>query len=459
MNVKLISFSESKILAMNVTHDIISEKIAEIIGKEETFVFCQEQSDLFQELKDGFENYDAILLAVDVSKFVSVKAALFRALGFKCRLDEKIVSLINSDTCMATLNENQIKAHSAIPVGGKAFITNDGLFSGFGMESGGQRFVVVPIDDRRIGFVIENGMQDFLAEGVEEEEPAPEAKDNDIPESMEGYVEPIENFVSDTPTQDMQQNEADEAEESQEENETENDFEDLNSSSYDEGIEYLAAKEVAEGKEDTDVFTEEFSILASRGINISFARIDENTALKNVLARIEKSPVTQFVDLADDESLSDDKRKEFVASNARKAMKETNSDFAIAISRIYEDAEKRYVFATLADAQKSSVFKIFASEEETDEELYFSSIESIIEKIVEVSEDVKATSFGDITSDETIAQGEKKEISLPTKIIIWLLAVIALCTLSALIIDSVMSSANMSEISSDIIGSVGNLWR
>ncbi len=457
MDIKLISFSENKILSMNVTHDIITEKIAENVGREITFNFCQTQQELLASLKDGFEKYDIVLLAVDVSRFVSTKAALFRALGFKCRLDSRIKELIDSDACMATMSENQVKAHAAIPVNGKAFVTADGLFSGFGIESGNQKLVMVPIDERRIDSVIQNGMTEFLFKDMDKiEKPAPVKEEaSDIPESMEGYVEPIEDFVSPKEDEEPQYEEIYTA---PAEEEPEDEFEDYNSSSYDEGVEYLAAKEAAEEAEGDAVFTEEFSILASRGVNVAFARMNENVALTQLFARVGKSPISQFEDFASVQTDNDEKRKENVASNAKIALNRTNAKFAVAISEIYEDEDaKRYIFATLADAEKASVFKIFAGEDETDDELYFSALESIIDKIDEASINMNKMPVEDTAVSFAEESDGKKDISFATKLVIWLLIVIALCTLSALIIDTVMSSASLGLGVTEIISDTGNL--
>ncbi len=456
---KLISFSESKIVAMNITHDVIAEKIEEVTGIEESFAFCRTQKELFSALKDGFENADVILLAVDVSRFVSTKAAIFRALGFKCKLNEKITDLINSDACMATLNENQVRAHAAIPVGGKAFITNDGLFSGFGIKAGKQKLVMVPIDERRIGAVLENGLLSFITEDFEKIEKKEEAKPvSDIPESMEGYVEQIEDF--ETPVQSDIQPQYEEiyrAPEAAEEN-----FEDVNSSSYEEAAAPKEEETVSDEYEDEDDTTfKNLSLIASRGVKIAFARMKDNAPYASLLRTLEKSSAVEFVDFMTDTSLTDDeKRKANAASNAKKAMKQTNADFAVSVSAVYRDEEGTgYVFATLTDVQKSSVFKIFASEGETDGDLYRAGLESIIEKIEEMSAEMKANAFSDGNADEANTVSEKKDISFATKVIIWLLIVVALCTLSALIIDAVMSgSASLGQSANAIIENTGNLF-
>ncbi len=459
VKIKLISFSESKLVAMNVSHEVIAEKIKEITGVDENFLFCQTQKEMFTGIKEGIEKANIIVLAVDASRFISTKAALFRALGFKCRLNAEITGLINSDACMATLNENQVNAHAAIPVGGEAFITNDGLFSGFGIESGRQKLIFVPIDERRIGAVLENGMIAFLSKGVEKKPVEEEKVESDIPEEMEGYVQPIENFETPAENTEPQYEEIYRAPEAT--TEEENEFEDIQSSSYNEeaDVEEELPATFEEEVHSENQQNDSLAVLASRGVKVAFARQSENVVYTNILSEIGNSSAVQFVDFAVDKTLDEDsRRKENVASNARKAMKQTNADFAVAMSKIYYDEDGAgYVFATLADVNKASVFKVFSSEDETEEDLYRAGFESILEKINEKTVDVKLVSDGFSSMGEATPT-KKNKITPATQIVIWVLVIVALCALSALIIDSVMSSsASLTESSGAIISEINNL--
>lgn len=461
MQIKLISFSESKVVSMNVAHEIIADRVKKITGVDEGFLFCGTQKEMFSGVKDGIENADVILVAVDVSRFISTKAALFRALGFKCRINSKITELINSDACIATLNENQINAHAAIPVGGEAFVTIDGLFSGFGIESGRQKLIFVPIDERRIEVVFENGLDDFLLKGAEksaeEAEDFPDEKKetvSDIPKEMEGYVQPIENFEPPVQPQyeEIYSSAKVEEKEEAEEKEVENEFDDVVSSSCGENV------TSDEMQKETNTF-DNMSAISSRGVRVAFARQSENGVYTRILSEYAPSNTVSFVDFALDKSLTDDmKRKENVASNARKAMKQANADFAVAMSEIYYDSDGvGYVFATLADVQKSSVFKIFSTDGETEEELYRTGLESIVEKIEETSKNSRFVQPAAEEDDKTETQ--VKKITPATQIVIWVLILVALCTLSALIIDSVMAgSASLSESTNMIVSEINNFF-
>ncbi len=457
MKIKLVSFSESKLVSMNVTHEVITDKIKEITGVDEEFLFCQTQKDMFTGVKDGIEKAEVILVAVDVSRFISTKAALFRALGFKCRLNTKITGLINSDACMATLNENQVNAHAAIPVGAEAFITNDGLFSGFGIESGKQKLIFVPIDDRRIGAVIENGLAEFLAKGVEKIQEEEAKEENDIPEEMEGYVQPIENFEAPAEKIEPEYEEIYRApQESAEEREA---FEDIASSSYDEEPVYeeVHAPAITFEEPEKEEVEAPLALLASRNVKLVFVRQSENTIYTNLISRYAKSPAADFVDFPVIKELADDvERKENTASNARKAMNRTQADFAVAMSEIYTGEDgSQYVFATLTDANKASVFKVFSAEDETAEDLYKAGLESIIEKIEEITVDVKPQ---DDDFVQAVKAEKKAKITPATQIAIWVLVIVALCALSALIIDSVMSSsASLTESTGMAVSEIANL--
>lgn len=448
MQIKLISFSESKMVSLNAAHAIIVKKIKEKTGVEEEFLYCNTQAEMFAGVKEGVEKSDIIVLAVDVSKFISTKAALFRALGFKCKLDSEISELINSDTCIATLNENQIKAHAAIPVGGEAFVTFDGLFSGIGMKAGKQKLVFVPIDEKRIENIIVNGMVDFIADGFVKDEdvftaeeaeeiPQEEAEERIIEETAVVEVEeekpvPQQEYVDIYSTGPL----AEKAPDS---------MEDV-SSSYKEPVVPIKAKE--------ESFLDKID---SRGVRISFVRQTENIVYTNVLGTIVSSDVVDFVDLPLDRSLTDDSQiKENVASNARKAMKQSATAYAVAMSEIlYDENGVGYIYATLADSQKSSVYKIFAAEDETDKELYKTGLESILEKIEELSRSVNSGAVVNVPEEKSDKMSRK--ISPSTLIVIWILVIIAAGTLTALILDMALSKdASLASSATAIISEMNN---
>lgn len=448
MQIKLISFSENDLASMNVAYEAISSKIKETTDIDESFLFCRTQKEMFSGIKEGIEKADVILVAVDASKYISTKAALFKALGFKCKLNAEITGLINSDACMATLNENQINAHAAIPVGGEAFVTKDGLFSGFGVEAGKQKLIVVPIDEKRIGTVLGNAFVSFLMKGNEKKEisVAKEAV-NDIPEEMEGYVQPIE--ASPEENTEPQYEEIYRAPEAP--------YEDIQSSSYNEEAPEDAYEE-AEEKEISSA--DPLTVLSSRGVKLTFVRQTENAVYTNILADYMNSDVVDFVDFAIDKTLTDDvKKKEGIASYARAAIKRTGADYSIAMSEICKDENgESYIFATLTDINKSSVFKIFSSENETDSDLYTTGLESIIEKIVENTENFSASNADFSSMGEATTTENKNKVTPATQIAIWVLVIVALCALSALIIDFAMSSnASLAESSGAVIKEFSNI--
>ncbi len=465
MRVKLISFSESKLVAMNMTHGVIADKVEEITGVEEGFLFCQTQKEMFNGVKSGVETADVIVLAVDVSRFISTKAALFRALGFKCRLNAEITNLINSEQCMATLNENQVKAHAAIPVGGEAFVTNDGLFSGFGIEAGKQKLIFVPIDEKRIGAILENGMIAFLSKGVEKVIPQEAPVQTDIPEEMEGYVEPIENFEQPQTTDELVGEQYEEiykapTEEEVVEETKEEAFEDISSSSLSEDLPEETAQLNIDRRAYAGIFAGALNSLEGKGAKIAVVRHKENQIYTELLKDIENSSAVIIVDRAMEEYPTEDaERKEMLASVAKNALRGIDAHYAVAMTDVFvSEDDVSYIFAAISDGNRASVYKIYSSEEDEGlEELYRAGLEGVFDRletkaVPQKMEVVESAPMG------KIVPSNKGKMTASTQILIWVLVIVALCALAALIIDAVMSqSASLGEMTNFYIAEIGNL--
>lgn len=473
MKIKLISFSESKTVAMNATHGVITDKIEEIMGLEEEFLFCHTQKEMFAGVKDGVESADVILLAVDVSRFISTKASLFRALGFKCKLNGEITNLINSDLCMATLNENQVKAHAAIPVGGEAFITNDGLFSGFGIESGKQKMIFIPIDEKRIGAILENGMIAFLSKGVTKAVVQEQPVESDIPAEMEGYVEPIEDFEeTSAATEDDAAVKTDVSDEPDYEEiysadthtaveEEKGDFEDISSSSIGDDVSAEVPANV-ESRASFGIFAGSLTALEQRGVKVAFVRHKENGIYTNILQSIEDSPAVIMVDRAMEEYPEEEiKRKELLANVAKNSLRAIDAQYAVAMTEIFTSEDGvPFIFAAVSDGTRAGVYKVFSSEEgESVEELYKAGLEGVLERLEGETADYASSQEESAPGMGVAVPSAKNKMTPATQIIIWALIIVALCALSALIIDTVMSnSASLGEASSALTSEIGKLF-
>lgn len=464
MQIKLISYSENKLVLMNDSHEIIVESIKEATNIDTKFLYCTTQKDLFGGIQNAIENSNVILVAVDVSKFISTKAALFRALGLKCRLNAAIIDLLSSDKCMATLNEKQTNAHAAIPLGAEAFITYDGLFSGVGIKAGPQKLILVPIDEKRINTIIDNGMIAFAFGDFVKPEEVEEEITEEAEETSEEKTEEVEYEASEEQTEEINPDYVEiysasqvaEAEETAES--TEPVYENIESSS-------LIANDTEETSADYPEKTyiqSKVEGVTSRGFKISVVRQQENNLCEDALAEFENIPGVQFVDLPIDHTLEDDaKRKENIASNARMAMAQTQSAFSISVSEIYyTENNEAYIFATLADTQKASVYKVFAAPEDGAKELYREGIVSIVEKIEEM---IKTTDFtAPETRDSYYAQTqpqhtEKKKMPSSTLILMWVLIIIAIAALTVLVLDIALTdSASLTTSATEIISQANN---
>ncbi len=485
MQLKLISYSENDDIFNNASHGMIKT----IIGADDCdYEFCKTRKEAFDKLREGFTDADTIVLVVDISVFISTKAYLFKALGLNYKINNDITSIIESDACIATLNEKQIKAHAAIPSTGIPFITSDGLFSGFGVKAGKQKLIMLPIDERRISHIPDNELTEFLEidnskkdeEIIIEAETVPEDsspeiqydisdEENTVSEDTEIIIENTETEntetedteISEEPVEDLEKNEEEILTEETEENDIEEtSYEDINSSSYNDNV----SEKTVEEKE-TDVYGSCVYAARMKNIKICFA-IQENSPVsehinKTVLPSDNDILFIKNISL-DNTATEDIRRKEATASCARKAITDTSAFFGIAVSDIfYDENNLAYIFAAIADTKKSSVFKIIALEDESTEHFIKTSVESLLEKLTESIEEIEESDLNSGISSADIKSKNNSGPSIGTKVIIWALIVIALCFLSALIIDTVMTKNNSpaSFISSnELVNYIQNLY-
>ena len=434
---------------MNGAHQIITESIKEATDEDAKFLYCTTQKDLFVGIKNAISEANIILIAVDVSKFISTKAALFRALGFKCRLNGEILQLLSSDKCMATLNEKQTNAHAAVPLGAEAFVTYDGLFSGVGIKAGPQKLILVPIDEKRIEAIINNGMISFAFKDVKKEKIIPEITEE---VKTEEPVEETQEEVEETET--IQENIVPEVEEMPEVNvRPEPVYENIESSSYASDDEEKAE----ENKTEKTPLQQKIESVTSRGFKIAVVRQPENKLCNGIFSEIEVIHGTQFVDFSIDNTLQDDaKRKENIASNARKAMMQSQSNFSVAASEVYfTESNQAYIFIALADSQKASVYKVLADANDSATDLYRDGIENAVEKIEET---IKTADFVSVPVPSYVAPpvqsnpAQNKKMPSSTLFLMWVLIIIAMAALTVLVLDFVMpESSSLLESSSEII--------
>ena len=118
--------------------------------------------EMFVALQDAFENDELIITAVDVKYFLKFKNALIQAFGTDVVYNPSVLNKIEG----LDIDDKKKKLFSAFPEPATVFISDDGLYSGLGMENNNQYLLLLPIDNNRIDGILRNGVVPFLSEHI-----------------------------------------------------------------------------------------------------------------------------------------------------------------------------------------------------------------------------------------------------------------------------------------------------
>ena len=361
MKMQFISFyDQNNIQPLPKNKKTVFEKLSTLDITLNDTIECKTHNELLKALGESFEKNNVTVLAIDIAHFIKTKSLLFKAMNIKCVKNEEIIEKIRNDESLSYLNENQVAAQSAIPTQGQAFITKDGLFSGFAIKSDRQIFAVVPLDDNRADNVFADEVYDFILSNIDFEEDLEEI----VPENTDDEQEAQELDVAAIPITPQSQETVEKV-----------DVEQFGSVMYE--TEQDQPLYGAGGVD--DLVAETFANISYSKIKLAFGVQDDNVLVdeyfksKIVFKNNGLFTITNVGKTCVEET--EQKNKESLSHVARSAMLNANASIGMAVSEILTDKNgKKYVLSAMCDARKTNIYKIFALPDEEDDDVVIAAI-------------------------------------------------------------------------------------
>ena len=113
----------------------------------------------FMALQDALQSDDLIITVVDTRNYLRFKSALIQA--FECGAEYNS-AVLNKIEKRIELDDKKKKAFAAFPAVATVFVSDDGFYSGFGLDNGSQCILCLPIDNARIDTILREGAIPFL---------------------------------------------------------------------------------------------------------------------------------------------------------------------------------------------------------------------------------------------------------------------------------------------------------
>lgn len=158
---------KAKLLSLNVDKSMSFSRFqARLVSSLKAYTddnLITEQFDdiraIFMALQDALENDELIIAAVDSKNYIRFKNALIQAFGNEAKYSSAVLNKIEN---VEELDDKKKKAFSVFPSASTVFVSEDGFFSGFGLENGSQSVLFLPIDNNRIDKILRDGVIPFL---------------------------------------------------------------------------------------------------------------------------------------------------------------------------------------------------------------------------------------------------------------------------------------------------------
>ncbi len=161
---------KAKVLSLNIDKSMSFARFQARIASSlksyaEEIVDVQQFEDIremFIALQDALESDGLVITAVDTKNFLRFKNALIQAFGTDIVYNPSVLNKIEG----LDIDDKKKKSLSAFPEPATVFVSDDGLYSGFGMENGSQYLMLLPIDNNRIDGILRNGVVPFLNKNI-----------------------------------------------------------------------------------------------------------------------------------------------------------------------------------------------------------------------------------------------------------------------------------------------------
>ena len=145
--------------------EAIENAFVQVLDERHTFKNFTNEKLFLTELSTAVAEDSIIVAAAEPAYFKAFRNFVCNAFSLKCRPNKTISGLI--EFVHPELSDDFIAEQASIPATATPLITQDGLYSGFGIKAKKQLLIVLPLDDKRIDYVINNSLYQFVRENMD----------------------------------------------------------------------------------------------------------------------------------------------------------------------------------------------------------------------------------------------------------------------------------------------------
>lgn len=138
----------------------IESAFKSVLDDDFSFKNFSNEKIFLSELSNAVAESKIVVLCADPSLYKAFKTFVANAFNLKMKANKTISKAIISSH--PELDDEAVFEQALIPAGASPLVSEDGLYSGYGIKAKKQLLIVLPLDDKRIDYIINAGLYPFV---------------------------------------------------------------------------------------------------------------------------------------------------------------------------------------------------------------------------------------------------------------------------------------------------------
>ena len=165
MKINFMSLGNEVLPEMASAQKKILMDFSEVFGGEYSFTDYGSEKSFIEALSKSVEEDEIVVLTTAPELFTAFKNFISGAFSLKTRPSRTLSRLIMAEH--PELDGAEANRHATIPTDADAIISEDGLMSGYGIRADEQILLVLPLDDTRIDYLLDDGVFPYLRDNLD----------------------------------------------------------------------------------------------------------------------------------------------------------------------------------------------------------------------------------------------------------------------------------------------------
>ena len=310
----------------------IESAFKSVLDDDFSFKNFSNEKIFLSELSNAVAESKIVVLCADPSLYKAFKTFVANAFNLKMKANKTISKAIISSH--PELDDEAVSEQALIPAGASPLVSEDGLYSGYGIKAKKQLLIVLPLDDKRIDYIINAGLYPFVRANMD-----------------------MSVFNESDPLKDV----------------SKPDF-----------IE-RSKKSKTSSKYDVQIIKETVKKLSSKGLTVAVANTKTVDFLGNIsTTSVDLSKVVFISDYTCEKG--DMSAREYAIHLANGALLNSSNSVGAAITKVFsipnDDGTTQYfMYVCIADKENANVAKLIAEPEDTPPMLIYKAVEELFKML------------------------------------------------------------------------------